>query len=142
VLDSLDSQLEAVAQCGLPDTLVHGDLHPGNVRGTPDGPLVILDWGDCFLGHPAFDIIRLTEGLPAAEAVKILDAWAGRWHSTTPGSEPNRAAQLIRPILALRSAAVYADFLANIEITEHPYHASDVDRCVEIAIRESERTGL
>ena len=31
-----------IESCGLPDTLVHGDFHPGNVRGV-DGRMVILD---------------------------------------------------------------------------------------------------
>jgi hypothetical protein len=32
----------------------------------------------------------------------------------------------LRPIAALRNAAVYAHFLDNIEPSEHPYHAADV----------------
>ena len=55
-------------ECGLPDTLVHGDLHPGNVRGDGAGPAVIIDWGDSVVGHPAFDILRLTEDLPPDDA--------------------------------------------------------------------------
>ena len=29
----LAAQVEALADCGLPETLVHGDLHLGNVAG-------------------------------------------------------------------------------------------------------------
>ena len=43
-----------VASCGLPDTLVHGDFHPGNFRGTA-GRLALLDWGDSGIGHPLLD---------------------------------------------------------------------------------------
>ena len=43
-----------VASCGVPTTLVHGDFHRGNVRGTPDR-LVLLDWGDSGVGHPLLD---------------------------------------------------------------------------------------
>jgi hypothetical protein len=39
----LPARLPAIAECGVPDTLVHGDFHPGNVAGRPDG-YVILDW--------------------------------------------------------------------------------------------------
>ena len=31
----LGERFAAVEACGMPDTLVHGDFHPGNVRGTP-----------------------------------------------------------------------------------------------------------
>ena len=50
----LPDRVAAVAACGVPDTLVHGDFHPGNVAGRPDD-YVILDWGDSFVGHPLLD---------------------------------------------------------------------------------------
>jgi hypothetical protein len=43
-----------------------------------------------------------------------------------PGSEPGRAAEVMRPMAALRAAETYAGFLAAIEPSEHPYHAADV----------------
>lgn len=33
LLADLEARLDALRECGLPDTLVHGDLYPGNVRG-------------------------------------------------------------------------------------------------------------
>ena len=35
-------------------TLVHGDFHPGNWRGSA-ARMVLLDWGDSFVGDPRFD---------------------------------------------------------------------------------------
>lgn len=110
---------------GMPDTLVHGDLHPGNVCGTPTDR-TIIDWGDSFVGHPGFDIIRLTERLAPAEAELVIARWAQRWQQTVPGVDLVREVELLRPIAALRLAAVYANFLAHIEPSEHPYHAADV----------------
>ncbi len=129
LLADLDDRLDQVRDCGLPDTLVHGDLHPGNVRG--DGRRrAVIDWGDSFVGHPAFDILRLTETLDPAAAAPLLDAWAARWRADVPGSDPCRAVDLLRPVAPLRMAAVYAMFLANIEPNEHPYHAADVPACL------------
>jgi len=51
LIAGLPERFEAVAGCGVPDSLVHGDFHPGNVRGN-DQRLVLLDWGDCGVGHP------------------------------------------------------------------------------------------
>ncbi|WP_030438736.1 phosphotransferase family protein [Actinoplanes subtropicus] len=116
--DELPERLEAIGECGLPDTLVHGDLHPGNARTDDAGRLTIMDWGDCVIGHPAVDILRLTEGLAAPEPV--LEGWAYRWRRERSGSEPLRAAQLMRPIAALRLAVVYAGFLDAIEPAEWP----------------------
>ncbi|MEU3116958.1 aminoglycoside phosphotransferase family protein [Micromonospora chalcea] len=125
LLDGLDHRLQQVRDCGLPDTLVHGDLHPGNVRG--DGRRrTVIDWADSFVGHPAFDILRLTEDVDADAAARLIGAWARRWRTDVPGSDPHRAVDLLRRVAPLRLAAVYAMFLAAIEPSEHPYHVHDV----------------
>jgi hypothetical protein len=135
LIDELPERLKAIDECGLPDTLVHGDLHPGNVRTDPAGRLTIMDWGDCTIGHPAVDILRLTEGLETPEPV--IEGWAYRWKQAQPGSRPLRAAQLMRPIAALRFAVVYAAFLDAIEPAEWPYHRDDVPACLSAAVSAS-----
>jgi hypothetical protein len=122
----LPERLAEAEGCGLPDTLVHGDLHPGNVRAVlPDGDMrVIMDWGDTTVGSPIFDILRLTGGL--AEPAPLIEAWTRRWRETAPGCDPSRAIELLTPVAELRAAAAYASFLANIEPAEWPYHAADV----------------
>ncbi|WP_349255136.1 phosphotransferase family protein [Micromonospora robiginosa] len=136
LLDGLDRRLRRLRDCGLPDTLVHGDLHPGNVRGDGTRP-VVIDWADAFAGHPAFDILRLTETLDPATAGRLVDAWADRWRADAPGSDPHRAVDLLRPVAPLRLAAVYAMFLAGIEPSEHPYHAHDVPAALAQAAAEA-----
>lgn len=37
--------------------LLHGDLHPGNILLSADGP-VVIDWFDASIGHPAADVVR------------------------------------------------------------------------------------
>lgn len=135
LVEDLPRRFAAIAACGLPDTLVHGDLHPGNVRTDDRGKLTIMDWGDCTFGHPVFDFLRLTDGatggadepggaLPGRG--QLLTEWAGRWRRTVPGCDPLRAVELMRPVAPLRAALIYATFLENIEPTEWPYHAADV----------------
>jgi hypothetical protein len=134
LVEDLPARLAAIAACGMPDTLVHGDLHPGNTRVEGD-QVVIMDWGDATVGHPALDILRLAGGLPEAEAENLIAAWALRWRLDAPGSDPRRAAELMRPVAHLRAATAYAGFLANIEPAEHPYHASDVPDQLRAAVR-------
>jgi len=135
LVEALPKRFAEVGECGVPDTLVHGDLHPGNVRTGPGGRLTILDWGDCVIGHPAFDILRLTGQLDDPGA--LVRDWAYRWQRTVPGSEPQRAYRLLRPVAALRAAAVYAAFLDAIEPSEWPYHAADVPTCLTAAVDAS-----
>ena len=47
----LAARFAAIAACGIPDSLVHGDFHQGNVR-SGGADMVVLDWGDCGVGHP------------------------------------------------------------------------------------------
>ncbi len=142
LIDDLPRRFAAIEECGLPDTLVHGDLHPGNVRTDDAGRLTIMDWGDCVLGHPAFDILRLTDadtgggerggGLPGRD--RLLAEWAARWRETVPGSDPLRAVELMLPVADLRGALIYSQFLENIEPTEWPYHAADVPAGLTAAV--------
>ena len=137
LIEGLPARLAAAAGCGLPDTLVHGDLHPGNVRADGSGRRVILDWGDATVGPPAFDILRLTAGLD--DPGPLVAAWAARWRRTAPGCAPERAAELLAPVEELRSAAVYAGFLERIEPSEWPYHAADVPDRLRAAVDRAAR---
>lgn len=139
LIDGLPERFAEVAACGLPDTLLHGDLHPGNVRTDDAGSLVIVDWGDSAVGNPAFDLLRLVEGLDSPEP--LVAAWSRRWRETAPGSDPERAVELLRPVAALLSATTYAGFLARIEQSEWPYHATDVPDCLTTAARQAMPTG-
>lgn len=124
LVDGLPVRFAALAACGIPDTLVHGDFHPGNVRS--DGVRrVILDWPDSVIGHPALDVRAGPE--PQRH-------WAALWRKEIPGCEPERALELERPLGPLGGAAVYDAFLANIEPSEHPYHAADPLNCLRAAI--------
>ena len=139
LIEDLPARFAAVEACGLPDTLVHGDLHPGNVRADGD-TRVIVDWGDATVAHPAYDILRLTEGLEKPdERAEVLAQWAGRWLSDVPGSAPERAADLLRPVSELRLAACCAEFLDRIEPAEHPYHVWDVPERLSAAVTAAVR---
>ena len=120
----LPMRFAAVAACGLPDTLVHGDFHPGNVRGDGDR-LVLLDWGDCGVGQPLLDQAAFLEVRPA-QAIALGGHWHERWRRVLPGSDPERAARLLAPVAAARQALIYQGFLDGIEPSEWPYHRADV----------------
>ncbi|HEY5030938.1 MAG TPA: aminoglycoside phosphotransferase family protein [Actinomycetes bacterium] len=136
LLAGLEDRFAAVAACGVPDTLVHGDFHPGNLIGGSSGaPLVLLDWGDCGAGHPLLDQAAFTGRLGAADLAAVRGTWARLWREAVPGSEPERAAGLLAPIAALRQATVYRMFLDHIEPSERIYHETDPARWLREAAR-------
>jgi hypothetical protein len=123
----LPQRLADVAACGLPDTLVHGDFHPGNTRGSPaeGGRSVLLDWGDCGLGNPLLDQSAFLASIAEEQREPVRERWARLWRTAVPGSDPARAADLLTPVAALRQALIYQSFLDAIEPDERAYHAGD-----------------
>ena len=86
---------------------------------------MLLDWGDCGVGHPLLDQIAFLEYLPQSEHEAVLREWSRLWRAAVPGCDPDRAARLLEPVAALRRAVVYRGFLDAIEPDERIYHASD-----------------
>ena len=125
LVDGLDARFSALAECGIPDSFVHGDFHTGNVRWTEAGP-VIFDWGDCGVGNPLLDLPAFDRNLAIEDRPTIRSQWIARWMAAAPGSDPARAAALIEPLGALRLAMIYQRFLDGIEQTEQVYHRADV----------------
>ena len=121
----LPARYAAIATCGLPDTLVHGDYHPGNVRGVP-GRLTMLDWGDTGVGHPLLDVPAFLRSAEASSVDTIRTRWYAAWRDAVPGCDPERAAGLIEPASAGRMAVIYQAFVDNIEPVERRHHDADV----------------
>jgi Ser/Thr protein kinase RdoA (MazF antagonist) len=120
----LPSRFDEVAACGLRDSLVHGDFHPGNFRG--DGrTLTLLDWGDSGVGHPLLDLPAFLDGIPNDAIGPVRAHWLQQWSQAIPGSDPARASVLLAPVAAARRAVIYRGFLDNIEPSEQRYHRAD-----------------
>jgi len=130
---SLPARFAAAAASGLPDTLVHGDFHPGNVRGMP-GRLRLLDWGDAVVAHPVLDLIRLLGASPDEDAGRLTRLWARAWQRHLPGSDPTAALRPLQPVAELLGAVTYRRFLDHIEPDEHPYHLDDPLTCLRAAV--------
>ena len=120
----LPERFEAVRACGLPDTLVHGDFHPGNVRGTAFR-LTLLDWGDTGVGQPLLDLPAFLAAIDAAAVEPVREHWLAAWRSAVPGSAPDEAARLLAPVAAARQAVIYQRFLDGIEPVERRHHDAD-----------------
>ncbi|WP_225753034.1 phosphotransferase [Actinotalea sp. Marseille-Q4924] len=132
LVDELPDRFRAIEECGVPDSLVHGDFHPGNLRGD-DSRLVLLDWGDCGVGHPLLDRAAFFERIPAGERPAVVDHWDALWRAAAPGCDPSRAARLLAPVSALRQAVIYDGFLEAIEPSERVYHSQDPRRWLTTA---------
>ncbi|HEX7189076.1 MAG TPA: aminoglycoside phosphotransferase family protein [Actinomycetes bacterium] len=135
----LPERFEQIADCGVPDTLVHGDFHPGNTRGSaaPNGRSVLLDWGDCGIGNPLLDQAAFLASIDEEHREPVRAEWARLWRDGVPGCDPERAAHLVAPVSALRQTLIYRMFLDSIEPDERVYHRGDpkhwLDRAAQLA---------
>ena len=95
---------------------------------------LLFDWGDSRIGNPILDLAVLNRlHGPARDAQ--AGYWLRTWKQALPGSDPEQAWHLLRPLAALQTAAVYQHFLDNIEPSERIYHEQDVRPALEIADR-------
>ncbi|MFE7763183.1 aminoglycoside phosphotransferase family protein [Streptomyces sp. NPDC057438] len=137
----LTHRWERLAGCGLPDTLVHADFHPGNWRS--DGrPPVVVDFADSHWGNPVLDCLRLYDFLPEEVRPTAVRVWTEAWKTHAPSSDPTGALALAEPLAHLAYALRYQEFLDGIEASERPYHEGDPASVIRRALRAATHPSL
>jgi Ser/Thr protein kinase RdoA (MazF antagonist) len=130
----LANRWKLLAECELPDTVVHADFHPGNWR-SDGGPPVVVDFADAHWGNPVLDCLRLYDFLPDAVRATAVHTWVDAWKAHIPTSDPARALALAEPLAHLSYAVRYQEFLDGIERSERPYHEGDPAAVIREALR-------
>ena len=120
-----------MASFGLPETLVHGDFHPGNWMASG----VIIDWSDVVWGHPALDAGRLLEFCTPELHDLVRRVWSEAWLAHRPDSRPLEALDAARRASHLLNAVKYQEFLDHIEESERIYHRDDPANELRAALR-------
>ncbi|MEU9287406.1 aminoglycoside phosphotransferase family protein [Streptomyces sp. NPDC048275] len=133
----LENRWDQLLECGLPDTLVHGDFHPGNWR-SDGGPPVVVDFADAHWGNPVLDGLRVHGFLPESSRAAAVRAWADTWKALVPSSAPACALALAEPLAHLAYAVRYQEFLDGIEPSERRYHEGDPAGAIRAALRSAE----
>ena len=117
-LRSLEPRLLALcrrlAEGPVPNALVHGDLHLGNV-GRRDGHYLFFDWTDACVAHPFLDLIDIVreENVRAREALLPRTSRPGA--STRPPRGWSSCGSFAEPLLSLNQAISYRYIRANVE---------------------------
>jgi hypothetical protein len=108
-----------LAGLGLPPTLVHGDLHVGNVA-RQDGELLYFDWTDACVAHPFIDLHSLQWERDEADRAELLDAYLGAWERVVPPERLREAAALAAIVTPLHHAVSYRTIVGGLEPTAKP----------------------
>ena len=110
----VDALCEALAESGMPHTLLHGDLHLSNVA-TIEGRHVFFDWSDASVGHPLFDLIDVFREESEAIHDQLRDVYLSAWVGTEPTDRLLDIWDLAQPLAFLHHAVSYRHILANVE---------------------------
>jgi len=98
----------ALDAVGLPGTLVHGDLHPGNIVVTPEDRYVVVDWSDAALSNPFVDLATyLTRTKDRDLRVRLLGAYVDAWDGFVDRSKLETAAALAMTVGCLYQVQSY-----------------------------------
>ncbi|MCY4354403.1 MAG: phosphotransferase [Truepera sp.] len=133
------ASLDELYGFGLPETLVHGDLHFGNVVKTDDGPL-FFDWTDAAVAHPFLDLFTLLDfdldsDLAGAVRPSYLEPWLTSWDA----HDLDRAFDIAIDLSLVYSAISYQLIVE----AQEPADRWQLGGFVEWALRELlRRTGL
>src|SRR5919107_500256 len=126
-LRALGPQLQAIcaelASYAVPHTLVHGDLHLGNVARSA-GRYLFFDWTDACVAHPFFDTISIFRAKDPNVQARLRNSYLGVWAAYEPIERLLEAWRLANPLCALHQAVSYQHIIATLEDTSKPELAS------------------
>jgi Phosphotransferase enzyme family len=108
-----------LAGLGLPATLVHGDLHVGNVA-RRDGNLTYFDWTDACIAHPFIDLHSLQWERDEARRAAQLDAYLEPWREAASEDVLREAVALAAAVTPLHHAVSYQTIVAGLEPASKP----------------------
>jgi hypothetical protein len=111
-----EQMCERLAGYGVPQTLLHGDFHGGNLLAR-DGHILIFDWTDGCIAHPFLDLITaLTNCHPPLtdqERTAVRDTYLAAWTSYESPERLLEAGELAWPLGALHQAVSYRGIMAT-----------------------------
>lgn len=117
-LRSLEPTLVALcsrlAEGPVPDALVHGDLHLGNVARV-GGSYVFFDWSDACVAHPFLDLIDVHREEDPDLRARLRDAYLSVWSDFASPERLLELWELSTPLASLNQAVSYRYIAASVE---------------------------
>jgi len=122
--DRLQTALEALETLGIPETLGHLDLNPGNIVASPDR-CVFLDWAEAYIGNPFFTFQYLLEHLrrtgagDSAVEMGLVSSYREPWERMVGRTAIDEALSLT-PLLAVFAYAAGTELWRDEERMQDP----------------------
>jgi aminoglycoside/choline kinase family phosphotransferase len=113
-LPRLQAMCAALAACGIPHTLVHGDLHLHNVA-VNAGRSQFFDWTDACVSHPFFDLISVFDDEDRTRQAQLRGGYLSQWSDCALLERLLEAWTLAQPLSDLHQAISYQHILVGLE---------------------------
>lgn len=115
ILKSADlaGQCERLSSMGVPSSLVHGDLHPGNAVFNRDR-LSVFDWSDACVSHPLFDL-QFLDQLEDPQRSALEASYLQEWSQVCEPDLMRAAAAAARVPRAIHHAVSYRAIANGVE---------------------------
>ncbi|HZX04312.1 aminoglycoside phosphotransferase family protein [Kribbella sp.] len=110
----LHEAIDELARIGVPETLLHGDLHPRNLA-VRDGKVLAFDWTDAALAHPFLDLVTFVENRsPLSADPRVRDAYLAEWDQYAAPQDLRRALDLAEELGALYQTITYLHLIDHL----------------------------
>jgi aminoglycoside phosphotransferase (APT) family kinase protein len=134
----LQGHCEQLAACGIPYTIEHGDLWPGNFLVDQD-TCVLIDWEDVAIAHPFLSLAPLRVGLSQSQisSPAFLDrlehAYLAAYAELAPTQRLRTALQMAAPLSFIDMAIRYRHQPPSV-VRLHPWMRDLVPQTLRLAL--------
>lgn len=139
---------ERLAAFGIPPaTLHHDDLGPGNVLESPDGRLLLFDWGECGVAHPFCSLMiplrwaRLVLDYDEVALERMCEAYLAAWSAFGAPERLREAMALAHRLGYLCRTLTYARLRPHLEPRLWGEYADVVPYWLRLFLRDAEPGG-
>lgn len=106
--------LTRLTALSIPYSILHGDLHTGNVIPQADS-FLYFDWTDAAISHPFFDMIHIFREEEEAKKNALQEAYLRVWEAHFPKDDVHRAWELASVLYGFYHAVSYQSIARGIE---------------------------
>lgn len=113
LLPSIEATCRHLSSGPVPQTLLHGDFHGGNIA-VHDGTYTIFDWTDGCITHPFFDLLTFIDP-DKDDYAQLRDAYLEEWTQFAPIEILRHTFEETYRLGGLYHALSYRNINANVE---------------------------